>query len=67
MCVGDAMQVRHGEEFDTDNEEHMQWVYERALERAKLYGIQVSICAVGTVGKVRASSLWLLYSWSSQR
>ena len=34
-------QARPGEEFDTDNEEHMKWVYERAVERAKQYGIQV--------------------------
>jgi hypothetical protein len=34
-------QVRPGEEFDTDNEEHMKWVYERATERAAQYGIQV--------------------------
>ncbi len=33
--------MRPGEEFDTDNEEHMKWVYEHALERAKQYGIQV--------------------------
>ncbi len=33
--------VRPGEDFDTDNEEHMKWVYERALERSQQYGIQV--------------------------
>ena len=27
-------------EFDADNEEHMRWVYEKALERAKSFGIQ---------------------------
>ncbi|PNW74589.1 hypothetical protein CHLRE_12g491500v5 [Chlamydomonas reinhardtii] len=32
-------QVRQGEEFDTDNEEHMKWVYDKAAERAKQYGI----------------------------
>mmetsp|Transcript_34942 Transcript_34942/g.77699 ORF Transcript_34942/g.77699 Transcript_34942/m.77699 type:complete len:431 (+) Transcript_34942:72-1364(+) len=32
-------QVRQGEEFDADNEEHMKWVYEKALERARQYGI----------------------------
>lgn len=34
-------QERTGEEFDTDNEEHMRWVYDNALERAKQYGIAV--------------------------
>lgn len=34
-------QARPGDEFDTDNEEHMVWVYERAAERAAQYGIQV--------------------------
>lgn len=33
--------VRTGEEFDADNEEHMRWVFERATERAAQYGIQV--------------------------
>jgi len=28
-------------EFDADNDEHMRWVYEKALERAKSFGIQV--------------------------
>jgi hypothetical protein len=37
-------QERTGEEFDTDNEEHMRWVYDNALERAKQYGIPVSAC-----------------------
>ncbi|GAX80134.1 hypothetical protein CEUSTIGMA_g7572.t1 [Chlamydomonas eustigma] len=32
-------QVRQGEDFDADNEEHMQWVYQRALERSQQYGI----------------------------
>ena len=27
-------------EFDADNEEHMAWVYEKALERAKSFGIE---------------------------
>jgi hypothetical protein len=27
-------------EFDADNEEHMTWVYEKALERAKSFGIE---------------------------
>ena len=34
-------QQRQGDEFDTDSEEHMKWVYERALERARQYGIAV--------------------------
>ncbi|KAG1660704.1 hypothetical protein FOA52_014323 [Chlamydomonas sp. UWO 241] len=33
-------QVRHGEEFDADNEEHMKWVHGKALERSTQYGIQ---------------------------
>eukprot|EP00775_Hariotina_reticulata_P010952 gene10952-11106_t len=33
-------QQRHDEEFDTDNEEHMQWVFTNALARAQQYGIQ---------------------------
>jgi hypothetical protein len=32
---------RAGEEFDADNEEHMRWVYEKALKRAETFGIQV--------------------------
>ena len=28
------------EEFDADNAEHMQWMYTKALERAKLFGIE---------------------------
>lgn len=32
-------QMRPNEEFDSDNEEHMRWIYERALERAKQFGI----------------------------
>ncbi|KAI8464595.1 MAG: hypothetical protein J3K34DRAFT_380304 [Monoraphidium minutum] len=32
-------QQRQGDEFDPDKEEHMKWVYERALERARQYGI----------------------------
>ena len=32
---------RQEEEFDADNEEHMTWVYNNALERAKQYGIEV--------------------------
>lgn len=35
-------QQRSHEEFDTDDEEHMQWVYSNALARAKQYGIEVS-------------------------
>jgi len=31
---------RQGEEFDTDNEEHMKWMYNKAAERAAQYGIQ---------------------------
>ncbi|MEW5308906.1 MAG: hypothetical protein WDW38_000826 [Sanguina aurantia] len=33
-------QARTGEEFDADKEEHLQWVYNAALARAKQYGIQ---------------------------
>eukprot|EP00877_Chromochloris_zofingiensis_P012669 jgi/Chrzof1/7656/Cz02g31240.t1 len=33
-------QQRTGEEFDTDKEEHMKWVYDKAIERAKQFGIQ---------------------------
>lgn len=36
-------QVRQGEEFDTDNDEHMKWVYERALERSQQFGIPVRL------------------------
>lgn len=32
-------QQRQGEEFDADNQDHMKWVFERATERAKQYGI----------------------------
>ena len=32
-------QARQGEEFNADVEEHMRWVYERAAERAKQFGI----------------------------
>ncbi len=35
-------QQRMGEEFDTDKEEHMQWVFRHAQERAQEYGIQAS-------------------------
>lgn len=52
-------QVRPSEEFDTDNEEHMKWVYERALERAKQYGIQVR--AAGGGG--RCGLGWLVGEW----
>jgi hypothetical protein len=38
-------QQRSNEEFDTDNEEHMQWVYNNALTRAKQYGIEVRTCS----------------------
>ena len=31
---------RAGEDFDADVEEHMRWVYERALARAERFGIQ---------------------------
>lgn len=31
---------RQEEEFDADNEEHMTWIYNNALERAKQYGIE---------------------------
>jgi hypothetical protein len=43
-------QQRSNEEFDTDNEEHMQWVYNNALTRAKQYGIEVRTvcCFVGS-------------------
>ncbi len=34
-------QERSGEEFDTDNEEHMTWVFNQASKRAAQYGIQV--------------------------
>ena len=30
-------------DFDADNDEHMRWVYEKALERAKSFGIQVGL------------------------
>ncbi|CAD7698697.1 unnamed protein product [Ostreobium quekettii] len=33
-------QQRRGEEFDPDVEEHMQWVFKKATERANLFGIQ---------------------------
>jgi ubiquitin-activating enzyme E1 C len=33
--------VRQGEDFDADNEEHMKWVYEKALERSQQYDIPV--------------------------
>jgi hypothetical protein len=40
-------ELRPGEEFDTDNEEHMRWMFNRAAERAANYGIQVRVyCAV---------------------
>lgn len=34
---------RKGEKFDADNEEHMQWMFTRAKERAETYGIQVGM------------------------
>jgi NEDD8-activating enzyme E1 len=37
-------QERAGDEFDADNEEHMRWVYEKALKRADHFGIQVASC-----------------------
>lgn len=33
-------QERRGEEFDADEEEHMQWVFTKALARAEEFGIQ---------------------------
>ena len=32
-------QERGGEEFDADTEEHMRWVYEKAVKRADEFGI----------------------------
>jgi ubiquitin-activating enzyme E1 C len=32
-------QARPGEDFDADVEEHMRWIYDRAVERAAQYGI----------------------------
>lgn len=37
---------RQEEEFDADNEEHMTWVYNNALDRAKQYGIEVQSTVV---------------------
>lgn len=34
-------QERTGEDFDPDVDEHMQWVYRKALVRAEHYGIPV--------------------------
>ena len=34
-------QERGAEEFDADEEKHMRWVYDRALQRAEHFGIQV--------------------------
>ena len=36
-------QERGAEEFDADEEDHMRWVYDRALQRAEQFGIQVRI------------------------
>ncbi|KAK9790574.1 hypothetical protein WJX73_001976 [Symbiochloris irregularis] len=33
-------QEKGGEEFDSDDDTHMQWVYQQALKRAQQYGIQ---------------------------
>jgi ubiquitin-activating enzyme E1 C len=33
-------QVRKGEEVDGDNEEHIQWIYERAIKRAAEFNIE---------------------------
>lgn len=33
-------QEKGGEEFDSDDDAHMQWVYQQALKRAQQYGIQ---------------------------
>jgi len=41
-------ELRPSEEFDTDNDEHMKWVYNKAAERAAHFGIQVQF-AVGTL------------------
>lgn len=41
---------RQEEEFDADNEEHMTWVYNHALERAKQYGIEVRLEAGFGIG-----------------
>ena len=41
-------QERSGDEFDTDNEEHMRWVYDKALQRAEHFGIQVLACTSGS-------------------
>jgi hypothetical protein len=35
-------QEQQGDEFDPDIEDHMKWVYEKALLRAEQYGIPVS-------------------------
>jgi ubiquitin-activating enzyme E1 C len=32
---------RGAEDFDADAEEHMRWVYDKALARAQQFGIQV--------------------------
>eukprot|EP00252_Welwitschia_mirabilis_P007903 TRINITY_DN19601_c0_g1_i1.p1 TRINITY_DN19601_c0_g1~~TRINITY_DN19601_c0_g1_i1.p1 ORF type:complete len:449 (-),score=100.11 TRINITY_DN19601_c0_g1_i1:482-1828(-) len=43
-CIEYAHLIKWGEEhqgtsFDADNPEHMQWVYQQALKRAELFGI----------------------------
>ena len=51
-------QERGAEDFDADEEKHMRWVYDRALQRAEHFGIQVI-----TLGKrcegMSQSSRWL--------
>lgn len=40
---------RPGLEFDADCEEHMNWVFDHALQRAQQYGIQVGGLAAGCI------------------
>jgi ubiquitin-activating enzyme E1 C len=34
-------QDRPNEEFDADNDEHMKWIYDKAVIRAEQFGISV--------------------------
>lgn len=54
-------QQRQGEEFDADLEEHMQWVYKKAAERATLFGIQAGVVALSLSGLFYSCFKWFQY------
>ena len=46
-------QERSGEEFDADNEEHMRWVFEKAVKRADEFGIPVSLILEPSLSSIK--------------